>query len=53
MGIYIDRPANTAKVCVKALEAGIEEDYVRELIRERNLILNNRPGIWKTGHGPE
>jgi len=38
MGIYIDRPAKTARVCLKALEAGIEVDYIQEMIRERNLM---------------
>jgi len=38
MGLFIDRPMTTARICMKALEAGIEVDYVREMIRERNLM---------------
>jgi ATP/maltotriose-dependent transcriptional regulator MalT len=43
MGIYIDRPATTARVCMKALEAGIEVDYIQEMIRERNLMPERPP----------
>jgi len=43
MGLFIDRPATTARICMKALEAGIEVDYVREMIRERNLAPEQRP----------
>ena len=43
MGIYIDCPASTARVCLKALEAGIEVDYIREMIRERNLMPEHPP----------
>jgi DNA-binding SARP family transcriptional activator len=43
MGIFIDRPATTARICMKALEAGIEADYVREMIRERNLMPEQPP----------
>jgi len=43
MGIYIDRPASTARICLKALEAGIEVDYIREMIRERNLMPEQPP----------
>jgi DNA-binding SARP family transcriptional activator len=43
MGIFIDRPATTARICMKALEAGIEADYVREMIRERNLAPEQPP----------
>lgn len=32
------RPSVMSRLCVKALEAGIEVEYVRELIRRRNLI---------------
>jgi len=43
MGIFIDRPTTTASVCMKALEAGIEVDYVRDMIRERNLMPEQPP----------
>ncbi|MDI6763476.1 MAG: BTAD domain-containing putative transcriptional regulator [Thermodesulfobacteriota bacterium] len=43
MGIFIDRPTTTARVCMKALEDGIEVDYVREMIRERNLMPEQPP----------
>jgi ATP/maltotriose-dependent transcriptional regulator MalT/DNA-binding SARP family transcriptional activator len=43
MGIFIDRPATTVRVCMKALEAGVEIDYVREMIRERNLMPEQPP----------
>jgi two-component SAPR family response regulator len=32
-----------AKLCVKALEAGIEVDYVQNLVRKRNLIPDTPP----------
>ncbi|MBI5446786.1 MAG: hypothetical protein HY900_36930 [Deltaproteobacteria bacterium] len=31
------------RLCVKALEAGIEADYVRDLIRRRNLVPDEPP----------
>jgi DNA-binding SARP family transcriptional activator len=43
MGIYVDRPTSTARVCMKALEAGIEVDYIQEMIRERNLMPEQPP----------
>jgi DNA-binding SARP family transcriptional activator len=43
MGIFIDRSVTTARICMKALEAGIEADYVREMIRERNLMPEQPP----------
>jgi DNA-binding SARP family transcriptional activator len=43
MGIYIDRPASTARVCLKALEAGIEVDYIQAMILERNLMPEQPP----------
>ncbi|MGE5253962.1 MAG: BTAD domain-containing putative transcriptional regulator [Planctomycetaceae bacterium] len=33
----IDQPSSLVKLCVKALEAGIEVEYVRELIRKLKL----------------
>ena len=43
LSTYIDRPATTARVCMKALEAGIEVDYVQQMIRERNLMPEQPP----------
>jgi LuxR family maltose regulon positive regulatory protein len=34
----IDRPSSMAKLCLKALEAGIEVEYAQELIRKLNII---------------
>ncbi len=36
-------PAVMAKLCAKALEAGIEVDYVRGLVRKRNLVPEEPP----------
>jgi len=38
----IDQPSVMARICAKALEAGIEVEYVQELIRRRNLIPEKR-----------
>jgi LuxR family transcriptional regulator, maltose regulon positive regulatory protein len=38
-----DIPSNAADLCVKALEAGIEVDYVHEIIRKRKLIPKKPP----------
>jgi len=35
---YIDQPYGVAELCERALEAGIEEEYVRELIRRLNVV---------------
>ena len=35
---YINQPFGSAKLCVKALEAGIEVEYVQELIRKLTSI---------------
>jgi DNA-binding SARP family transcriptional activator len=35
---YIDQPGAVAKLCTKALEAGIEVNYVKELIRKLNVV---------------
>jgi DNA-binding SARP family transcriptional activator len=40
---FIDRPFAMAKLCVAAIEAGIEVDYVRDLIRKRNLVSDQPP----------
>jgi len=36
-------PSVMAKLCVKALEAGIEIEYVQDIIRRRNLISDTPP----------
>jgi len=40
---YVDQPSAMAMLCEKALEAGIEVEYVQELIRRRNLIPEKLP----------
>jgi DNA-binding SARP family transcriptional activator len=40
---YVDQPSAMARLCEKALEAGIEVEYVQELIRRRNLIPEKLP----------
>ena len=35
---FIDRPGGISKLCIKALEAGIEVEYVQELIRRLNIV---------------
>ncbi|MCJ7493259.1 MAG: hypothetical protein MUP68_03350, partial [Deltaproteobacteria bacterium] len=40
---FIDRPFAMARLCVAALEAGIEVEYVRDLIRKRNLVPDQPP----------
>ena len=42
------RPATMARVCAYALEAGIETDYVRDLIRRRNLAAEGPPMLIET-----
>jgi LuxR family maltose regulon positive regulatory protein len=37
------RPSTMASLCVKALEAGIEVDYVQEIVRKRKLTLDTPP----------
>ncbi len=39
----IDCPADTAFLCEKALEEGIEVEYVQEIIRRRRLVPENPP----------
>jgi LuxR family transcriptional regulator, maltose regulon positive regulatory protein len=42
-------PASTVALCTRALEAGIEVDYVKEIIRKRRLIpdeLSVTPDSW-------
>jgi DNA-binding SARP family transcriptional activator len=43
MNMYGWRSDVMARLCVKALENGIEPEYVRELIRKRNLMPENPP----------
>jgi DNA-binding SARP family transcriptional activator len=40
---FIDHPPTMAMLCVKALEAGIEVEYVQDFIRKRNLITEKPP----------
>ncbi|HEY6838769.1 MAG TPA: BTAD domain-containing putative transcriptional regulator [Geobacteraceae bacterium] len=40
---YFWRPALMTRLCLKALAAGIEEDYVRELIVRRRLVPDDPP----------
>jgi LuxR family maltose regulon positive regulatory protein len=40
---YFWRPEVMVKLCCKALQAGIEVEYVQDLIRERNLIPDEPP----------
>lgn len=37
------QPAMMAKLCVRALQAGIEVEYVKDLIRQRNLMPDEPP----------
>ncbi len=39
----LDQPASTARLCVQALENGIEVDYVQSLIRNRRLVPTTPP----------
>jgi LuxR family transcriptional regulator, maltose regulon positive regulatory protein len=43
LNTYIDQPAVTAKLCMKALEEGIEVPYVQDIIRKRRLIPEKPP----------
>ena len=43
MNSYTDSPADTAFLCQKALEEGIEVEYVQEIIRRRRLVPENPP----------
>jgi ATP/maltotriose-dependent transcriptional regulator MalT/DNA-binding SARP family transcriptional activator len=40
---FISQPSTMARLCEKALEAGIEVEYVQDLIRKRNLISDTPP----------
>jgi LuxR family maltose regulon positive regulatory protein len=37
---YVDSPSAMSLLCARALEAGIEVEYVQEIIRKRNLTLD-------------
>jgi ATP/maltotriose-dependent transcriptional regulator MalT/DNA-binding SARP family transcriptional activator len=43
LNTFADKPTMTAKLCTNALEAGIEENYVQEIIRRRRLIPEEPP----------
>jgi len=43
MNTFVDQPAVTAKLCARALEAGIEVEYVQEIIRRRQLVPSEPP----------
>jgi len=43
LGTFIDQPSSMARLCEKALEAGIEVEYVQNLIRKRKLIPEEPP----------
>jgi LuxR family transcriptional regulator, maltose regulon positive regulatory protein len=40
---YLDDPSLTVRICAKALEEGIEEDFARDIIRKRKLIPEKTP----------
>jgi LuxR family maltose regulon positive regulatory protein len=40
---WVWRPEVTARICGKALELGIEADYVRDLIKQRGLVPEKPP----------
>lgn len=43
LGTYGDIPADTAQLCARAIEAGIEPEYAKWLIRKRRLSLDPPP----------
>ena len=43
LNTFIDQPAVTARLCMRALEEGIEVPYVQDLIRKRRLIPEKPP----------
>jgi DNA-binding SARP family transcriptional activator len=43
LNTLVDQPVVTARLCVKALEEGIEVPYVQEIIRKRRLIPEKPP----------
>jgi len=49
---YIDYPSTMAKLCAKALEAGIEVEYVQDFIRKRNLVTEKPPSLLESWPWP-
>jgi len=43
LNTFVDQPAVTAKLCIKALEEGMEVPYVQDIIRKRRLIPEKPP----------
>ena len=43
LGTYGDIPTETARLCARAIEAGIEPEYAKWLIRKRRLTLDPPP----------
>ena len=43
LNTFVDQPAVTARLCIKALEEGIEVPYVQEIIRKRRFIPEMPP----------
>jgi LuxR family maltose regulon positive regulatory protein len=43
LNTFVDVPSATARLCARALEAGIEVPYVQWLIRKRRLLLEDPP----------
>jgi DNA-binding SARP family transcriptional activator len=43
LNTFLDHPGETASLCVKALNSGIEIQYVQDMIRTRNLIPDIPP----------
>jgi LuxR family maltose regulon positive regulatory protein len=43
LNTFIDQPDVTARLCIRALEEGIEVPYVQDLIRKRRLIPEKPP----------
>ena len=43
LGTYMDIPDETAKLCIRAIEAGIEPEYARWIIQKRRFTLDPPP----------
>jgi LuxR family maltose regulon positive regulatory protein len=43
LSFFVDPPSAAARLCVKALENGIEVPYAQELVRKRNLFSEQPP----------
>ncbi|NVM20375.1 MAG: hypothetical protein HWN68_01160 [Desulfobacterales bacterium] len=43
LNTFVDQPSVTARLCARALEAGIEVEYVQDIIRKRNLVPDDPP----------